>query len=299
MKKIIFVNILFAFTLVKSQNLVFDKLKMVFNSPIKERYLNYIIKEDIKKDSIYDFLNKKKILPFYDFQKTLSTKKLFDKKDKQLYFQEIQKLNNFFDSLMDNEIDFKKSNRKLSTGDTLGLIHNLYRGSYVGFFLLDAKKISANFSKNLGFSGGDIAYDDDRENKENFAYDSEYLFDAFTLGKAEIYNNYYVTTDIKCKEKVYTYGSFELSKSRIYRIVYFFTTEIKNTIKEKENDEHFQIDIFENIVSNLKENVCIMRKVTIKGNKEEAIKYLNQNKLNYNEIEPEKYKYQDFQKNIK
>lgn len=299
MKKIIFINILFVFSLVKSQNLVFDKLKMVFNSPIKERYLNYIIKEDIKKDSIYDFLNKKKILPFYDFQKTLSTKKLFDKKDKQSYFQEIKKLNNFFDRLTNNEIDFIKSNRKLSTGDNLGLIHNLYRGSYFGVFSLDAKKISANFSKNSGFSGGDITYNDDRENKENFAYDSVYVFDAFTLGKAEIYNNYYVTTDIKCKEKVYTYGSFELSKSHIYRIEYFFTTDINNTINEKENDKHFQIYIFENIGSNLKENGCLMRKVTIEGNKEEAIKYLKENKLNYNEIEPEKYKDQDFQKNIK
>ena len=286
MKKIIFLTLFCIFSLVKSQNLVFDKLKSVFDSPLKERYLNYIIKEDIKKDSIYDFLN---------------IKKIFDEKDKQYYFQEVKKLDDFFDRFMDADgIFLKKSNRNFSTSDSLDLIYDLYRGSYNGIFSLDAREISANFSKNLRFHGGDIAYADEREHKKNFTYSSEYLFDAFTLSKAEIYNNYYITTNIRCKEKVYAYGSLELSKSHIYMIEYFFTTDISNVVSEKDNDKYFQIHLFENIGSNLKENPYLkMRKLEITGNKEEAIKYLLKNKLDYDEIKPENYKEEDFKKKDK
>jgi len=42
-----------------------------------------------------------------------------------------------------------------------------------------------------------------------------------------------------------------------------------------------------------------MRKVEITGNKEEAIKYLKKNKLDDEEIFPEKFKEEDFKKKDK
>lgn len=76
-----------------------------------------------------------------------------------------------------------------------------------------------------------------------------------------------------------------------YHIFYYTTLSISSDSRDKKDIKKFDIIIYEKSddANNLR-----MRKTTIKGNNEEAIKYLKKNLIDYSENETDQFKEEDF-----
>lgn len=83
-------------------------------------------------------------------------------------------------------------------------------------------------------------------------------------------------------------------KCNIGKIIYSNKTTVSSK-NRKENTERLNIIVFDLVEKNNNEEpLLISRKVTIRGNKEEALDYLKKNKLDYQEVYPENIKEEDF-----
>lgn len=162
---------------------------------------------------------------------------------------------------------------------------------------LDFIVLSKNYDNDLSFSIYTNNYNVKVKRYENGNNALEYNLNTFSVSKdvylsemkaqlnktfsskSHVFANDFIETCDKCYIRNITYynkSSFKL-KNRKNKFLIFDIT-IFDLVEKKENEEP----------------ILISRKIILKGDKGKAIDYLKKNKLNHQEVSPEKIKEQDF-----
>lgn len=185
----------------------------------------------------------------------------------------------------------KEINPKFDSDDYIWLQKNDYnlkyhlypfvnnKGSFMGSFTIDVNKLFIKFEKNSYSTSVDTYLN-------AFGVSSNFDSDK---------NNTWLSKDFFCKTWVHSNGYINTDADfRIYNIFYFTTLSISSGSWDKNDKSKFDITIYEKSddANNLR-----LRKIIIKGNNEEAMKYLKKNDIDYidyPENETEKFIEEDF-----
>ncbi|MPT33111.1 MAG: hypothetical protein E2600_15890 [Chryseobacterium sp.] len=255
-----------------------NKIDFVLDNDEGKGFMGTIVTEYMKTDSLNDFYNKKAIQPFYKYVES----KYFDKKyleSKNMAYKslDVSEFHNIFETKPSGYYEYfletYPSNRFIITSEPKN-----YQGSFCR---------GCRYSIYEPFRNFELSFYDSSKKKISIIktlYSNVALsiigIDIFT---SKYFNSFFYNT------LTVDYSDYKKENKRLK-----FTIKIYEAIA---NHDEYSIDHY--IQQNLKYQDLLMRKVEITGNKEEAIKYLIKNKLDYDEIKPENYKEEDFKKKDK
>jgi len=292
MKKITLVYILLLFPLFffsqrKIEDFFNNKIDFVLDNDYGRSFMGNVVSEYIKTDSTNHFYNKTGIQPFYRYIES----DFFDKK----FLKE------------NGEIITDKKKSKFEYNHTIDLkTHDEYN------YLLDLNKYRS-FNINSVISGdyqGLMIRKSYYEPFKNF----ELNFDTHKKKEKQSINKSFYSNACIIVNGMSLFEKESISGMSFYNTITINYTDCKNCTNCKNKDEciSFSVIVYETIGMNGpyvkvdKNHIehhyigtypdIVMRKVEITGNKEEAIKYLKENKLDYTEIKPEGYKEDFFKK---
>lgn len=175
--------------------------------------------------------------------------------------------------------------------------YEIYRNKSYDYFnvRIDLKDSNEGFSNNsmsINTNKLLIEFETDRNNTHVYTYLNAF---GISSGFDNDIDNTWLSKSFVCKTKVSSNGYINTDADfRIYNIFYYTTLSITSGSWDKNDKSKFDITIYEKSddANNLR-----MRKTIIKGNNEEAMKYLKKNDIDYidyPENETEKFIEEDF-----
>ncbi len=284
MKKITLVYILILFPLLSfSQRKVEDffnnKIDFVLDNDYGKSFMGNVVSEYIKTDSLNHFYNKTGIQPFYKYVESKYFDKIFLKVNGEVYNR--NKLKGIFEeentkNMVDYEYNLDLANDK-----------NFNIESYVeaNYNQRGARETHYKPFKNFELSSYVNKKNKKKSVEKSFYSNASIMVHGISLFEKESISgmSFFNTLTINyadCSKCTICKNKYECLS---FSVVIYETIGMDGSYVEvdKNNIEHQYLGSYPNI---------LMRKVEITGDKEEAIKYLKQNKLDYAEIKPEDYK---------
>lgn len=266
---------LFCFSQRKVEDFFNNRIDFVLDNDNGREFMGGIVTEYIKTDSLNNFYSKTGIQPFYKYVES----NYFDKK-----FLEPRNL------AFENDRNWEYNNYYKTNTSGGSNEYELKLYPYRNFSIKSVGRLMFQGHP----SRGRISY---YENFENFELSMSKR--GGNKIKINIYKTFYSNVNIA------VYGISLFEKNSISNMNFFNTLTIKFNNSDKcitffitiyetigmdgpyQEGNHYYLGSYPNI---------IMRKVEITGNKEEAIKYLKKNKLDYIEIATQDYKEENFRK---
>jgi len=255
-----------------------NKIDFVLDNHEGRAFMGSVVTEYMKTDSLNDFYNRKTIQPFYKYVES----KYFDKKyleSKNMAYKslEVSEFHNTFETRPSGYYEYfletYPSNRFIITSEP-----KTYQGSSCR---------GCRYSTYEPFRNFELSFYDSSKKKMSIIK-TLYSNVALSVIGIDIFTSKYFNT-VFYNTLTVDYSDYKKEDKSLK-----FTIKIYETIG---NHDEYIID--DHIQQTIKYQDLLMRKVEITGNKEEAIKYLKKNKLDDEEIFPEKFKEEDFKKKDK
>jgi len=290
MKKTLLVYItilcpLFSFSQRKVEDFFNNKIDFVLDNDYGKSFMGCIVAKYIKTDSLNHFYNKTNIQPFYKYIESKYFDQKFLNKGAEIYnenevrgifiFENSKKKIHYFYNLdLANDKNFSIESHVQLDINPRGTRKAYYK-PFKNFELssnINSSDTKKSVKKTLYSNVSLNVYGISLFDKESIAEIS--FFNTLTID----YTNYSKCINFKNKDECL---SFSVSIHETVNLDGSYVEEDKNHIK------HHYLGSYPNV---------IMRKVEITGNKEEAIKYLKQCKLDYIELKAESYKEEFFER---
>ncbi len=277
MKKIFFFLLyalpLFCFSQKKVEDFFNNRIDFVLDNNDGRAFMGAVVKEYIIDDSLSDnnAYNKIGIQPFYRYSQS-----------------------KFLSKNLLTENETVRANKGKTEFEYNGYIDSK---TYVEYFLNMNSLGSFNIKSKVEYING-------RKLKRTSLYEPFKNFELSFFTKKKNVNGI-LSKNLYGNVTIAINGISFFEKNSINNMIFFNTLTIK--LNDSDTCSKFLISIYEAIGMNSPylegyhyylgtyPNI-IMRKLEITGNKEDAIKFLKKNKLDYNEIDPQNYKEENFRK---
>gem|GEM_PF-4652073 len=283
MKKMSFVYVMLLFPLLsfsqrKAEDFFNNRIDFVLDNNYGRAFMGGIVNEYIKTDSLNHFYSKTGIHPFYKYIES----KYFDKK-------------------------FLESTNLASEDRRKAEYYNIYKTNSSGGICEYNLELYPH--RNFLIKSEGYLEIEGHPTRGRYSYYEPFANFELSMNKTDGNKN-----KITVNKILYSNASLKINGIDLYSIKYFENINFFNTLtinytdcnkcancKNKDECLSFSVIIYETISMDgpyvegnnhylgSYPNIT-MRKVEITGNKEEAIKYLKENKLDYIEIKPEDYK---------
>ncbi|MDI9312534.1 MAG: hypothetical protein QM535_20150 [Limnohabitans sp.] len=265
-----------------SDTFMLNKIDFVLDSEEEKSVIDYVVTEYIKKDSISSFYNTKGIQPFCKYV------------DSEFFKRKRPKIKVLPVSLPSNKSFFEFESRSLpNKKNSVTIDLNTYKDFSIETKATSQIHLSDYVTKNEDKSFRDTYYKPFK-NFEISSYSKK--------SNVSIYKEFYSNVSL-------TISQIDLFRERVFREICFYNTltinysNSDNTLK----DNFFKIIIYETIrnngpymegehsyIGNYPD--VVMRKISILGDSEKALKYLKTNNIDYKEIDSESFSKENFEK---